>query len=165
MGGTIPCMGNVGRWILNCLAVISLLVIAILLYGLFVDAGNAEWGDPAPMALDAQGNPIPYTDTTVYRYVVPFLVAGLILFLWALQHGPHLIEASPDNWLWWLWRLRARYRYKKEQKVIRRGWLCQNCGSDLRATPDCCPECGTVPPKRAVLPPPPNRKLPRSPRR
>jgi hypothetical protein len=42
--------------------------------------------------------------------------------------------------VWQIFRLGKRRKWD--------GRLCVVCGYDLRATPDRCPECGTIPPKR-----------------
>jgi hypothetical protein len=77
-----------------------------------------HWGGHLDIWLDASGK-------SFWYLVVPFWIpqsAAVLLTMLALRPVLH--------------HRRLMYR-------VRRG-LCRHCGYDLRATPDCCPECGTV---------------------
>ena len=74
----------------------------------------------------------------------------VILPYWAVALLTGILPALAAVWIWR--RRRRRHRHKQG--------YCLVCGYDLRATPDRCPECGTVvaaenKPKIVIAPPPP----------
>ena len=115
--------------IFSVAAAISLvLCLAMMVRFAFVVAGHDRWlriltlGD---YSIIFGGDEIQLIND---GYIVGgFPVSGLALIL----------SAGPILWA-------MRWRKERVQRRLRRG-LCSRCGYDLRATPDRCPECGTVP--------------------
>src|SRR5439155_22159114 len=65
----------------------------------------------------------------------PWQSTVLILPIWLLA----ALFAAPSGL--WLYRWSAR---RQRRRRLGAG-LCPTCGYDIRATPDRCPECGTIP--------------------
>lgn len=95
------------------------------------------------------------------RQPVPFIVmagwlaiSALGVIIWTIADQILPPESETGELLWRLYiivsigaavpLIIAEHRSGRRWKRISRG-LCPACGYDLRATPDCCPECGWVP--------------------
>jgi hypothetical protein len=129
-------MARSRRWLLNGLTLLSLLLCilcAINAFGCYL-----LWGGGYVDSVDP---------------VKGVILLNPELLSQAKQSALAAIVFAVLPLLWFVARIRRR---RREFRAI--DWMmagrCANCGYDLRATPDRCPECGTVPPKSA--PPPPN---------
>ncbi|MDB5292429.1 MAG: hypothetical protein JWL69_3670 [Phycisphaerales bacterium] len=88
--------------------------------------GSAEWDAPMArfhsLATNAWSKPMPFWQVALPHWVILVLLGVLPSSRLAAIAGPWLLL-----------------------KFRRKEGCCATCGYDLRATPDRCPECGTVP--------------------
>jgi hypothetical protein len=63
------------------------------------------------------------------------MIANIVAPFWSIALATAVIPMG-----WTTTRLRSRAKSRGDQRL----GLCPNCGYDLRATPDRCPECGDV---------------------
>ena len=81
-----------------------------------------------------------YLEEGATAHVYPIKIVGIPY--WFIM----LVSALP--WLRWSYVVKNRRR----KAWLMKSGCCLVCGYDLRATPDRCPECGTVPAQKAAKP-------------
>ena len=137
------------RWLLNGIAAFALL-LSVCTIPIWIGTYSSPWYKNVEWARKGLNGGI--------------IVEGA--WLWHLESYRGGLDILPDasfyEWQisYWkvvlLWVLIAaisvlpRYRQFFVGKRAMTG-LCRKCGYDLRATPDRCPECGTVPAKKEIV--------------
>lgn len=81
-----------------------------------------------------------------FRVAVLLSLAQVFLSVCSGDWRPHdflvtgMLLAATGTWFYV-----ERKRRVLEHRRRRAGWICVQCGYDLRATPNRCPECGHIP--------------------
>ena len=90
----------------------------------------------------------PVTDPTPYGWRWRRWGAGFSDWTYPSDHTRERMLLIPWSWIAALFGVAPAVRGVRYCRRTRRPGtgLCSACGYDLRATPDRCPECGTVPP-------------------
>lgn len=57
----------------------------------------------------------------------------------------HVLTVAADHWVILLATAALAFAFRKAATASRKPGVCLECGYDLRATPDRCPECGAAP--------------------
>jgi len=88
-----------------------------------------------------------------YTKPSPPAFAGFQMFHASSQYERYAGIVAP-MWFWVVvflplpfLAIRSTYRERRRRQT----GCCLKCGYDLRATPDRCPECGTIPPKKEII--------------
>jgi hypothetical protein len=144
------------RWLFNGVAAVSLflLVIIVVLWAISYQNGiviftrgrvslNSSHGE---LYLDENQNPpgwmfpVPNNATNTWTFIYKFKT---------LFGAPHWLAGGITTILPIVW-IAQDVHNRRRLRRIRRG-LCVACGYNLRASPDRCPECGTIPPKKEIV--------------
>jgi hypothetical protein len=138
------------RRLLDGLGGVTLLLFLATL-GLWIESYRAPWMQRIPLNghVRPNGN---YEDDVTWGYDV--------------QSSNGILDITPFfsffEWKTPYWKLALLFSllpmrrfvpwkvFHVRERRIKAG-LCPRCGYDLRATPECCPECGTVPPQRKTI--------------
>ena len=129
-------------------------MLALWIYQEFLQPGlssNILWSN-------ARHDPQFWLSFTVHETAAPIFVP--ITFAFIISGYIPLTDTMPNLailfctygtvegvFLPWYW---CRQNTKLIRSRLKHG-QCHCCGYDLRGTPECCPECGTIPPKKEII--------------
>jgi hypothetical protein len=137
-----PGVKRLPRIILNAATVgVLLLILSTPVSGLRLLTANGtvrEWhGAQIFQAGDFSGGTTVVTERGIggFHFIRGRTFTFLVVPAWALISLCGLMGGA--------WLMRALR--ERRTRAARRAGLCSTCGYDLRATPDRCPECGTIP--------------------